>query len=129
MTPSNRSILVIDDDAEMRLMLRRGLECLGFHVIEAASGIGCAESLRERDVAAVVCDIFMPRKEGIATIADIKAVAPSVPVIAISGISHSALDIARSSGADRTLMKPFTIGQLCQAMASCGVDVASNATP
>jgi two-component system, OmpR family, response regulator CpxR len=120
-----RYILVIDDDAELRLMLRRGLEGLGFHVIEAASGVGCAESLRERNVAAVICDIFMPRKEGFATIVDIREVAPQIPIIAMTGREPrlETLKIACSMGADRTLAKPFTVGELCETLAGCGVSI------
>jgi DNA-binding NtrC family response regulator len=126
MSNEQKSILLIDDEPEFRLAIRQGLEMMGFHVIEAASGIGCAECLRDRSVAAVICDIYMPRKEGIATITDIKDVAPHVPVIAITGGNPKMLEVASSIGADKTLSKPFTVARLRDAIAACGVDIPVN---
>jgi two-component system, OmpR family, response regulator len=125
------SILVIDDDPSMRLLLCRGLEGQGFHVIEACSGVGCAESLVANRVAAVICDLFMPRKDGFATIMDIRKVAPHVPIIAMSGRNQEPqfdLLITQALGADETLAKPFRLTQLYEALESCGVWPLLNAS-
>jgi CheY-like chemotaxis protein len=124
---SQQTILVIDDDADVRWTLREGLEWLGLHVLEAESGVGCAEYFHQHKVSAVICDIFMPHKEGIATISEIKEANPEVPVIAISGGNPNPefdiLRIAQIVGADRSLKKPFRLDQLRRALVECGVTI------
>lgn len=104
------TILVIDDDAAMRRLLKRVLG--GEHrIIEAADGsIGLAR-FAEHAPELVITDIVMPNKEGIETIREIRRLAPTAKILAISGGggagSAQYLDMASKLGADVTLMKPL----------------------
>lgn len=104
-------VLVIDDEAPLRLTMRRMLEAAGHEVTEAENGRLGLEAFRRQPTDVVVTDIIMPQKEGIETIRDLRAIAPGVRIIAVSGGGRNQdmnfLRIARKIGADATLPKPF----------------------
>jgi PAS domain S-box-containing protein len=60
----DRSVLVVDDDENVREMLRRNLEADGWSVLEAQHGLEALEKLAEREPAAVVLDLMMPVMDG-----------------------------------------------------------------
>jgi CheY-like chemotaxis protein len=108
-------ILVIDDDAGMRRTVGRILRGAGHEVAEAQDGLEGIELFRADEPDIVVTDIFMPKKEGIETILDLRREHPSTLILAISGGAtapgstggSSFLDLAQGLGADGTLAKPF----------------------
>jgi CheY-like chemotaxis protein len=57
------SILVIDDDAQMRAFARKVLEPVGYEVREASNGAEGLKAQRQRPFDLIICDIFMPEKE------------------------------------------------------------------
>ena len=109
-------ILVIDDDHTIRLSLKMALEDAEHHVEEAADGEEGMICLRNNPADLVVTDIFMPEKEGLETIDEIRRNWPRTKIIAISGGGRmdpdDYLEIARRLGADRTFCKPFDISLL-----------------
>jgi DNA-binding response OmpR family regulator len=85
MTVGDRArILVVDDSASMRRSLAEILTRAGHEVIQAADGAEACRTSREVDVD-LVLDLFMPVKDGIETLRELRARAPGVPIIAISG--------------------------------------------
>lgn len=114
------SILVIDDDAQLRGFLREVLDQEGFEVLEADNGtVGCAMFERHRPDL-VLTDIVMPEKEGMELIMELRRSHPELPIIAMSGgnagFSGSYLAAAGKLGADATLAKPFTASHLLSAI-------------
>lgn len=111
-------ILVIDDDKDIRLTLRRILATAGHDVHEAADGDSGLALCAEIAPALVITDILMPEKEGIETIRELKHAHPAVRIIAISGGGRSGimdfLDMARQLGADAALQKPFRRAELLE---------------
>jgi DNA-binding response OmpR family regulator len=57
-------ILVVDDDADIRMLLRLTLESYGYQVREAGDGLQALESLEERAPDAMILDVMMPRMDG-----------------------------------------------------------------
>ena len=116
-------VLVIDDEELVRLMLRQLLERHGLDVIEAQDGEEGLRLFRSRPVDLVICDLIMPRADGIGTIMNIRRVAPKAKIIAISvgGRSHALelLKVAEQMGADHVLGKPFTRDQLLTVVTQC----------
>lgn len=78
-------ILVIDDEPQVRAMLRQMLEREGYEVVEAEEGEEGMRRYREQPVDLVITDILMPQKEGIETIRALRRTNPGVKIIAISG--------------------------------------------
>jgi DNA-binding response OmpR family regulator len=105
-------ILVVDDDDQLREMLRKMLEKAGYEVVEASDGRD-ALNLQEKSPAdLIITDIIMPEKEGIDTIMDFRMHYPQVRIIAMSGGGRIGpteyLDLAEKLGADKTFAKPFS---------------------
>lgn len=106
-------ILIIDDDDQVRKMLRLTLNAAGFDVVEAQDG-KIAMKLFHQDLTVdlVITDLIMPEKEGIETIIELRRDFPKVPIIAISGGGridpNDYLLLAKKLGAQITLEKPFS---------------------
>ena len=105
------TILVVDDDSSLRGMLREFLTGLGFRVIEAGTGIGADEQLRNHPVDLLMIDLVMPDREGIETIRAVRAEFAGLPILAMSG-SELYLNGAALLGADMVLQKPFDLDHL-----------------
>ncbi len=111
-------VLIIDDEDDFRGMLRMMLAGEGYEVLDAPNG---AEGLRlfsRARVDLVISDIFMPEKEGLETIMEIRNEDPDVKIIAISGGGRQwnldFLPAAVKFGADAALQKPFMRSQLLE---------------
>jgi len=104
-------ILVIDDEAPVRDILRQILEREGHEVVDAPEGAIGLKLFYENPTDLIITDILMPEKEGIEIILELRKTAPGVKIIAISGGGRTGkldvLPIAKSFGALRTLAKPF----------------------
>lgn len=110
-------ILVIDDEASVRALMRQILEEEGYQVDEAADGEEGLALFRTLPVDIVITDIFMPNREGIETIRLLRRDHPHVKIIAISGGGKQSrmeppLVEAVVFGAHLTLAKPFTPQEL-----------------
>ncbi len=113
-------ILIIDDEPNLRSMLRRMLHQAGHQVNEAGNGAEGIDSYERDPPDLIITDILMPEKEGIETIIALHRANPDLPIIAISGGARSGgtdfLDIAAKLGARHTLSKPFRRDQLLGAV-------------
>jgi CheY-like chemotaxis protein len=103
--------MVVDDHDDTRDLLLTILKTEGYEVALAEDGEVALGSYRERAADVVLLDLYMPRKDGVATIRDLRAEFPGVVVVAMSGdagtIWRDALAEARAAGAELTLRKPI----------------------
>jgi len=111
------SILVVDDDEQIRKMLKRLLASEGYTVHLASDGNEAIEQYREYRPDIVITDIVMPDKEGIETIRDLKEEAPDLKLIAMSGggeytSSNANLLLAKELGASEIVQKPIDFQDL-----------------
>ena len=104
-------ILIIDDDDQIRGVLKIMLEREGYDVIEAPDGLEGIKLFRENAVDLIITDIIMFEKDGITTIMEVRKDSANVKIIAISGGARVGpevyLQLADRVGADRTLTKPI----------------------
>ncbi|CCG08077.1 response regulator [Pararhodospirillum photometricum] len=118
MMPSPLSLLVIDDDTEIRKAVRFGAEDLGWTVIEAGDGEEGMQVLSEKSVDLVVSDVWMPKIDGIAFIKSALEARPDLRVLAVSGggMAPAALSLKMTEmyGALDILYKPFTPQELTE---------------
>jgi DNA-binding response OmpR family regulator len=106
-------VLVVDDSADIRGMLQAQLEMEGFDVATAPDGARALALLGRQRTDLIITDLFMPDKDGIETILEIRAKYPAVQIVAMSGWDSRQgsdyLKVAREIGAVRTVKKPFEL--------------------
>jgi DNA-binding response OmpR family regulator len=110
------TILIIEDDDNVRDVIHKALDSQKYHVLLASDGQAGINLLKDHTVDLIITDIIMPRKEGIETIMEAKVICPDVKIIAISGGGRlrpeNYLELAESFGADRVFTKPFHLKDL-----------------
>ncbi len=108
-------VLVAEDSASIRLLLKRRLEMAGHEVIEARDGAAALETLasrREGDAPDVVLlDAMMPRVDGAGVLRRIKSDRPGLPVVIVSAL-HELDESDRWGRADAHFTKPIDFGEL-----------------
>jgi len=102
-------ILVADDEAGVRKLLRTALEDRGYEVVEAEDGKEALKEARAGRLDLVITDLVMPEQDGIETIQALRREVPGVGIIAISGAFQGQfLKTAQLLGADAALSKPVS---------------------
>ena len=79
-------ILIVDDELQIRLLLRQLLEKEGHEIEEASNGRMALNLFRERPFDLVILDLIMPEKEGVETIIELKGEFKDAKILAISAI-------------------------------------------
>jgi len=113
-------VLVIEDDEHFRSLTLRWLQSYGIEAEGAPHGARGLALQRQRPADVIVTDIFMPEREGMETINDLRREFPEVKIIAMSGrdpvAKYDVLEAARQIGAARTFKKPFRFEELVAAV-------------
>jgi DNA-binding response OmpR family regulator len=113
-------ILVIDDDINIREMLKECLERAEYEVLVASDGKAALTLHSANPVDLIITDIVMPEKDGLEIIMEFRRRFPAVKVIAISGGgkigANEYLNIAKVLGATKTFSKPFELRELLAAV-------------
>jgi DNA-binding response OmpR family regulator len=106
-------ILLVEDDAGLRRVLQIGLTKAGYDVLEARDGREAISLWQARGADLVITDLYMPDKDGLEVIRELRAQSPSTPIIAITDPRRRGrMDLSESAellGAVRTLAKPFSL--------------------
>lgn len=114
MSPA-RTILVVDDEEDIRAVLSARLEAAGFQVRSAARGLEALESIRSDPPSLVVLDLMLPDLDGLSVCAMVKRDRGlrCIPVILLTAKSRSEDRITGMAlGADAYLNKPFKAEEL-----------------
>jgi len=111
-------ILIVDDAAFMRMMIKDVLTKNGFEVIgEAENGKVAIERYKELQPDLVIMDITMPEMNGIDALKGIKAANNAAKVVMCSAMGQQAMVIeAIQSGAKDFIVKPFQADRVCEAV-------------
>lgn len=97
-------ILVVDDEAQIRRLLKTILAREGFQIVEAEDGLSAFSTPQELkgNLSLIVSDVRMPRLDGIALCQQVKKGFPQIPVLLVSGNAPEARNVG-----DRFLEKPL----------------------
>jgi CheY-like chemotaxis protein len=113
-------VLVIDDQPDVRAVIRRMLAAAGHEVLEAGDGAAALGILAQHPTDALISDLYMPGMDGLELARELRKLPSRPAIIAISGGGFGrqvdVLDIAAELGAAATLPKPFTRHQLLGAV-------------
>ena len=112
MDSPGHTVLVVDDDASIRLLCRLNLELEGWRVLEAATLPDAREQLRAENVDVLILDVHVGTANGVELLHDVRRDHPAVKVAMLTG-SDRLDDVA----SDAVIPKPFTIQQLTSTVA------------
>ena len=111
-------ILIVDDAAFMRMMIKDILTKNGYEVVaEAANGVEAVELYKSHQPDLVTMDITMPEMDGIEAVKQIKAVNPAAKVIMCSAMGQQSMVMdAIKAGANDFIVKPFQADRVLEAV-------------
>jgi CheY-like chemotaxis protein len=109
-------VLIIEDEAELREMIKTSLIRRKYTVMEAVNGKDALTHFKPAMTDLVVTDLIMPEEDGLKVIMKLREIKPSLKIIAISGGGKAGpggyLNLAKALGANAILSKPFSINDL-----------------
>jgi CheY-like chemotaxis protein len=113
---ASATILVADDSADTRAVLRRTLASYGYRVVEAADGGEAVELALSACPDLVLMDLNMPVMDGLAAterIRELKAKCGNVPIVAVTAFdTYGMKEAALEAGCDAYLLKPLALDEL-----------------
>ncbi|EST52551.1 chemotaxis protein CheY [Brevibacillus panacihumi W25] len=114
----SNKVLIVDDAAFMRMMIKEILSKNGYTVVgEASDGAQAVEKYKELGPDLVTMDITMPEMDGIAALKEIKKMDPNARVIMCSAMGQQAMVIdAIQAGAKDFIVKPFQADRVLEAI-------------
>ena len=115
-------ILIVDDEQNIRNIIRETLKKEKHEVFEASSGLDASTILESNNIELMITDLVMPGKTGLDLIMEVKERNPELSIIAISGGGgingrFDYLPIAQLIGANNIIKKPFSISDIKQTVA------------
>ncbi len=114
-------ILVVEDDISMISMMKMALEREGFQLDTATRGSEALDLFKQHEYQVIVLDLMLPDMDGYDVLRDIRTANQNVPVLILSGLSHTDNKVTGlSSGADDYLTKPFDRRELIARIYSLG---------
>ena len=117
MQDSPQRILVVEDEEDMAVLLRRALERRGFCVDLAADGREALAALASRPYALLITDLFLPRTDGLRLAEVARQRWPGLPVILVTGWGDQQTYLrAKDLRVVDYLTKPFRIADLLAAV-------------
>lgn len=118
MTIAKRDIvLIVDDEAGIRRLIRQKLTDEGYQCKEASSCEQVLDKLETDPIALVILDIRMPGRSGVELLPEIKSTSPDTSVIMVTAVNEVNVAVqCLKQGADDYVCKPFDLNQLCFAV-------------
>ena len=114
------SVLVVDDDDDLRDSLKSLLEREGYDISTACNGSDAVSIFRSNPTDLIITDIIMPEKGGLESIIELRQEFPDIKIIAISGGGRIGakdyLQLAKALGANSVLSKPFSRTEILESI-------------
>ena len=107
--PGRYSILIVDDDPEMRSLLAEELEEEGYQVSEAKNGLDVVSEIPFRSFDALVTDWKLPLRDGLVILKTVREMQPDIPVILITAFGDSKMKKKVERAGAVYLQKPFSM--------------------
>jgi len=114
---SPKTILIVEDDPNVRSMLVKHLVKSGYRIIEATDGMEALKRLEQDQYDLVLTDIVMPYISGVGVVTALKKKWPHIPVIAMTGFGKEPESAAMERNADLVLPKPVKMSLLMKHIA------------
>jgi two-component system, OmpR family, response regulator len=108
--PAGPTVLIVDDDASLRLLCRVNLELEGYHVLEAPSVAAAEDAVAADPVDLFLLDVHIGADDGLALMRSLRAREHRAPVVLFTG--SATLDSVTVAEADGVVPKPFRLEHL-----------------
>jgi len=114
------TLLIVDDGQDIRDNLMEYFDLEHFATFSAANGFDALKIIKQHSIDLVIIDLFMPVKDGLETIGELRKCWPGVKIVAMSGgparfthnnLGDDLLYAAKEIGADASLQKPFSLSE------------------
>lgn len=106
--PAPVVILIVDDDAQVRKLMRLFLTRESWEAHEAASVAAAMDFLQQTEVHLLILDLFMSDRDGFELLQELRRAQHKFKILATSGYGEPFLRMAVRAGADATISKPFS---------------------
>lgn len=117
MAEARGTILVVDDEIDVLEMIELGLRSAGYQMLTADSGERAIEIFGQHRPDLVICDLKMPKMNGITTIARLREQDPELPVVVLTGyLGPQTMEECAQLGGVELLRKPFLFRELSKAV-------------
>ncbi|MDE1997819.1 MAG: response regulator [Burkholderiales bacterium] len=114
-----KTVLVVDDSASFRQVVTASLEKAGYEVVQAADGLDACGKLDGRRIGLIICDINMPRMDGLTFVEHVKSTVQYkfTPILMLTTEGHPSIkEKGRALGVRGWIIKPFQPTVLLQAV-------------
>jgi two-component system response regulator FlrC len=113
MNENMKSILIVDDDQQMRVALKEAVHRMGYKTVLAEDPLDALKKLDDNSVSMIVTDMKMPKMDGLAFIREARKKVGNLPILVITGFAtvENAVDVMKEGVCDY-LMKPFSFDSL-----------------
>ena len=121
--PMYQTVVLAEDSADTRAMLKRALQVRGYHVLEAQDGLEALEIAKRRRPELFIVDLNMPKLDGLETVKRLRELESleHVPVIAVTAFDvYGMEEAALESGFNTYLSKPIDLDDLDRALKGLG---------
>lgn len=111
-------VLICDDEPDVRMLFRHEFEELGAVVSEVGNGEEAVAAVRQNAPDLVILDLYMPGRDGLSVLPELRAVLPGIPIFVVS--AHAAVEVfteSRNRGATACFDKLGFHGRIPQLMA------------
>ena len=115
--PMTRTLLIVDDEPEIRAEMAEYFEGKGYRVEQAADGLEALDKIEAALPDVVITDLKMPHCDGFELIKRLHALDTGLPIVAVAGtFSHEDLERAGDLGARVTMRKPIRLRELAETL-------------
>ncbi len=115
------TIVVVEDDLEVRTSLGRALRIEGYNVLETINGLEGLEAIREHQPDIILADIMMPEMDGLEMCRALRASGNMTPILMLTALTDTDDKVAGlDAGADDYLVKPFALKELLARLRALG---------
>lgn len=106
-------LLIVDDQAGVRLFLSEAFSEDGYNVETASNGAEAVEKASARPPSLILLDFRMPGMSGLETLGKLRKIVPETPIIMITAFNeHDIIDEIKKRGADCCINKPFDLHEI-----------------
>jgi CheY-like chemotaxis protein len=117
-TIGRRTVLLVEDERDSRMLMSGGLEARGYRVLTAANGLEALRLLEDDSIEVLVTDILMPEMDGVELLFAAQSARPNLPIIAMTGSDPRSLDLYLRTttlfGVTDRIAKPFRVNEVAR---------------